>query len=106
MIAQTAPIAATGHSEVLAALQAASRKTGLDFDYLLHTAMRESSLNSQAKSKSSSASGLFQFIDQTWLGLVKQFGERYGLGGYAGAIQKSTDGKYTVASADTKAAIL
>ena len=106
MIPQTAPIAATGPTDVLAALRVASRKTGLDFDYLLHTAMRESNLNNQAKSKSSSASGLFQFIDQTWLGLVKQFGERYGLGAYAGAIQQTADGKYTVASADTKAAIL
>jgi len=106
MITQPASVVATGHSDVLAALQVASRKTGLDFDYLLNTAMRESSLNSQAKSKSSSASGLFQFIDQTWLGLIKQFGERYGLGAYAGAIQQTADGKYTVASADTRAAIL
>ena len=106
MITQPAAVTATGPSDVLAALQVASRKTGLDFDYLLHTAMRESNLNSQAKSKSSSASGLFQFIDQTWLGLIKQFGSRYGLGNYAGAIQQTADGKYTVASADTKAAIL
>ena len=106
MIAQPASATATGRNDVVAALQIASRKTGLDFDYLLNTAMRESSLNSQAKSKNSSASGLFQFIDQTWLGLVKQFGERYDLGAYAGAIQQSSDGKYTVASSDTKAAIL
>jgi hypothetical protein len=106
MITPPASVTPTGHSDVLAAIQVASRKTGLDFDYLLNTAMRESSLNSQAKSKNSSAVGLFQFIDQTWLGLVKQFGERYGLGAYAGAIQQTDDGKYMVASADTRAAIL
>src|SRR6185295_11203368 len=107
MIAQNLGSAtAVPQADVLAALRDASRKTGSDFDYLLNTAMRESSLDSQAKSKGSSASGLFQFIDQTWLGLIKRFGERYGLGDYAGAIQKTGSGQYVVASADTKAAIL
>jgi hypothetical protein len=106
MISATQSATAAGNSDVLSALRAASAKTGLDFDYLLNTAMRESSLNSQAKSKGSSASGLFQFIDQTWLGLVKRFGERYGLGSFAGAIQQNPNGHYSVASADTKAAIL
>jgi hypothetical protein len=106
MITQTQTIAGAGHSDVLAALRTASSKTGLDFNYLLHTAMRESSLNVEAKSKSSSATGLFQFIDQTWLGLVKQYGERYGLGTYANSIEQGADGRYTVASAGTKSAIL
>ena len=51
---------------IVAALTSASRSTGADFDYLLSTAMRESSLKPQAKSKTSSASGLFQFIPGTW----------------------------------------
>ena len=106
MISQIQSAAATVRTDVMAALHAASHKTGLDFDYLFNTAMRESSLNTQAKSKSSSASGLFQFIDQTWLGLVKQYGGRYGLGSYANAIQQTSDGHYVVASNDTKAAIL
>ena len=106
MISQIQSAAATVHTDVLAALRTAAHKTGLDFDYLLNTAMRESKLDTQAKSKNSSASGLFQFIDQTWLGLVKQYGERYGLGSYAGAIQKNSSGRYVVASDDTKAAIL
>ena len=106
MISQIQSAAATVRTDVMAALHAASHKTGLDFDYLFNTAMRESSLDTQAKSKSSSATGLFQFIDQTWLGLVKQYGGRYGLGSYANAIQQTSDGHYTVASNDTKAAIL
>ena len=106
MISQIQSAAAAVHTDVLAALRTAAHKTGLDFDYLLNTAMRESKLDAQAKSKSSSAAGLFQFIDQTWLGLVKQYGERYGLGSYAGAIQQTNDGHYVVASNDTKAAIL
>ena len=47
--------------------------------FLLKTATRESSLNPDAKAKSSSAAGLFQFIEQTWLGLVKSDGPRLGL---------------------------
>ena len=74
--------------------------------YLLATAQRESSLDSHAKSKSSSASGLFQFIDQTWLGLVKRFGVRHGLGVYAGAIRETGKGRFDVSSPDAKAAIL
>ena len=80
MISQIQSAAATVHTDVLAALRTAAHKTGLDFDYLLSTAMRESKLDAQAKSKSSSASGLFQFIDQTWLGLVKKFGGTLALG--------------------------
>ena len=107
MIAETAALAPQGApSEVLTALRAASAKTGSDFDYLLATAKRESSLDSDAKSKSSSASGLFQFIDQTWLGLVKRYGERHGLGAYAGAIETNSKGRLTVASPEAKAAIL
>ncbi|HEX3484551.1 MAG TPA: transglycosylase SLT domain-containing protein [Micropepsaceae bacterium] len=106
MISDVPSVTPTAHSDVLAALRAASSKTGLDFDFLLHTAMRESSLNTQAKSKTSSATGLFQFVDQTWLGLVKRFGERYGLGSYANSIQQGSDGHYAVASAQTKSAIL
>jgi hypothetical protein len=97
---------APAHADVLAALHTASVKTGSDFDYLLGTAMRESGLDSQAKSKGSSAMGLFQFIEQTWLGLVKRYGERHGLTDFAKAIHDSGNGHFTVASKETRAAIL
>ena len=107
MIAQTlSSVPPVPHADVLAALHSASRQTGSDFDYLLATATRESSLNSAAKSKGSSATGLFQFIDRTWLGLVKRFGDRHGLGQFAAAIKETPTGGYTVAADDTKAAIL
>jgi hypothetical protein len=106
MLPNTQSIVASGRTDVLAALRTASTKTGLDFNYFLTTAMRESGLNAQAKSKTSSATGLFQFVEQTWLGLVKRYGSHYGLGNYASAIQESGDGRYSVASADTKSAIL
>ena len=81
-------------ANVVAALQNAAARTGSDFNYLLGTAMRESGLKSAAQSATSSATGLFQFIDQTWLGLVKDHGAAHGLGAQANAITKGADGHY------------
>jgi len=91
---------------VVAALQRASAVTGSDFHYLLSTAMRESSLQPQAKSPTSSAAGLFQFVAQTWLGAVKEFGAKFGLGSYAAAINKGADGRYHVENAADREAVL
>jgi hypothetical protein len=90
---------------VVAALKNAAAATGSDFHYLLGTAMRESSLKSNAQSGSSSAVGLFQFVDQTWLGLVKEHGAQHGLGSYAAAITRDSDGRYH-ADAGQKQSIL
>jgi hypothetical protein len=91
---------------VVAALQRASAATGSDFHYLLGTAMRESSLKPQAQSATSSAAGLFQFVEQTWLGVVREFGAKHGLGSYAGAIGKGADGRFHVDNAADRQAIL
>ncbi|HEY0283276.1 MAG TPA: transglycosylase SLT domain-containing protein [Rhizomicrobium sp.] len=91
---------------VVAALQRASAATGSDFHYLLGTAMRESSLKPQAQSATSSAAGLFQFIEQTWLGVVKEFGAKHGLGSYAAAIGKGANGRFHVDNAADRQAIL
>ena len=98
--------AASGPSFVLAAIREASAKTGSDFDYLLRTAMRESGLKPDARSTASSATGLFQFIEQTWLGLVRKYGAKHGLGSYAAAIAQGANGRFTVNSAEARAAIL
>ena len=90
---------------VVQALQKAAAATGSDFHYLLGTAMRESSLKPNATSSSSSATGLFQFIDQTLLGLVKEHGAQHGLGNFADAITKQADGRYR-ADANAKQTIL
>src|SRR5512146_1726997 len=90
---------------IVAALKNAAAATGSDFHYLLGTAMRESSLKAGAQSTTSSAAGLFQFIDQTWLGLVKEHGAQHGLRGFADASTKGGDGRYH-ADAETKQSIL
>jgi hypothetical protein len=91
---------------VTAAIRSASRTTGAGFDYLLNTAMRESSLNPAAKAKTSSARGLYQFIESTWLAMVKEEGPKYGLGGYASAIEQGASGQYFVRDPIARSQIL
>jgi hypothetical protein len=105
MLAEAAT-AASSKSDVIAAIRQASAQTGSDFSYMLGTAMRESGLKTQAKSNSSSATGLYQFVDQTWLGLVKQHGAQFGLGSYASQISQSSDGHFHVADGADRQAIL
>jgi hypothetical protein len=80
---------------VIGAIRNAARATGAEFQYLLATAQVESGLNPTASVSSSSARGLFQFIDQTWLSTLKQAGPSLGYGGYADAIVQTPAG-YTV----------
>ena len=103
MLAEAASVAE--RSNVVAALRNAAAATGSDFHYLLGTAMRESSLKPNAQASTSSAAGLFQFVDQTWLGLVKEHGAQHGLGEFANAISKGSDGRYR-ADANAKPSIM
>jgi hypothetical protein len=78
----------------------------VDFDYLLGQAKLESGLNANAKAGTSSASGLYQFIEQSWLSVVKKHGAEHGLGWAANSIGTSSSGRLSVGDAGTKAAIL
>lgn len=107
MQAEAATSAVTGtKSQVFAAIRQAASATGADFQYLLDTASRESGLKTQAKSATSSASGLFQFVDQTWMGLVKKYGAQYGLGAYSAAISQGADGRFKADNPAERQAIL
>jgi len=81
---------------VTGAIQQASQATGTSFNYLLATAQVESGLNPQAGASTSSARGLFQFIETTWLATIKQAGAALGLGHYADAITPTASGNYEV----------
>ncbi len=100
----TAPAKPSGN--VLTALKRAANATGADFGYLLRTAMRESNLNPKAEAATSSATGLFQFIEQTWLGALRAHGADHGMQAYADAIQVGSNGRYEVADASLKQEIL
>ena len=88
------------------AIATAARATGVDFSYLLGQAKLESGLNASAKAGTSSASGLYQFIDQSWLSVVKKHGAEHGLGWAADAIGQGANGRLTVSDAGTRQAIL
>lgn len=105
MLAEAA-IATNNRSTIVAALQQAAAATGADFNYLLGTAIRESSLNPSAKAGTSSAAGLFQFVEQTWLGVVKNYGAKHGLASFASAITQGTDGRFRTSNPADRSAIL
>jgi hypothetical protein len=100
------PTAKTPDHPIARVVQQAADATGISFDYLMRTAKRESGLNPAAKAPSSSATGLFQFIEQTWLGLVKREGPNLGLQAEAEAIQQDRSGRYTVNDAQARKQIL
>lgn len=88
------------------AIASASASTGVDFKYLYHQARIESGFNASAKATTSSASGLYQFTDQTWLGVMKEHGAEHGLSWAANAITKGSNGHYYVADDTTRQEIL
>ena len=93
-------------SAVHQAIYNAASATGVDFAYLFNQARVESSLNPEAKARTSSATGLYQFIEQSWLGVVARHGEEHGLGWAASAITRGSDGRYRVADPAMRSAIL
>jgi len=92
--------------QVAGAIKQAASNSGVSFEYLLSTAKMESDFNPSAGASTSSAHGLYQFIDQTWLGTVKEAGSQLGYGQYADAITKSSSGNYSVSDPAARRAIL
>lgn len=64
---------------VRAAIARAAAATGTDFRYLLAEAALESGFDPAADARTSSAAGLFQFTEGTWLETVDRHGSRHGI---------------------------
>jgi hypothetical protein len=101
----TAGVGST-RASIAGAIKQAASNIGSSFEYLLTTAKMESDFNPKAGASTSSAHGLYQFIDQTWLGTVKEAGSQLGYGQYANAISKSASGTYSVSDPNARAAIM
>ncbi|EHL99830.1 hypothetical protein HMPREF9946_02976 [Acetobacteraceae bacterium AT-5844] len=93
-------------SHVTRALRHAADSTGVGFNVLAAKAAIESGFQTNAQAPTSSARGLFQFIDQTWLSTVQKHGANHGLGKEAAAITRSTTGRLTVADPEERNRIL
>jgi hypothetical protein len=96
----------TASSQVAGAIRQAATSTGASFNYLLATAQIESNFNPVAQATTSSAKGLYQFIDQTWLGTMKAAGRALGLDRLAASISRGEDGRFEVQDAAAKQAIM
>ena len=96
----------SSRARIAGAIKQAADTTGTSFEYMLATAKMESNFNPKAVATTSSARGLYQFIDQTWLGTVKEAGSQLGYGKYADAITRNPSGSYSVSDPDARAAIM
>jgi hypothetical protein len=96
--------AASGPVET--AIARAAERTTIDFNFLLAQAEVESAMNPSARAATSSATGLYQFIESTWLGTMKRHGHRFGLGDVADRIGLTAGGDAWVADPAERDAIL
>lgn len=93
-------------TNVTTAIAAASQKTGIDFKYLLGQAQVESGMRANARARTSSATGLYQFIEQSWLGVVKEHGDKHGMGWASDSIRQTASGRFVVSDPAARQAIL
>jgi hypothetical protein len=90
---------------LVATIVKAAKATGVDPVLLMAIADKESSFATHVKAKTSSATGLFQFIDATWLKVMRDFGAKHGMAAEAKAIV-IVDDEFTVVDAAEKTRIL
>ena len=100
------PATASAVPQITGAIRQAAQSSGISFEYLMTTAKIESNMNPAAQASTSSAKGLYQFIEQTWLGTLKGGGAAAGYGKYADAITQNADGRYEVADPAMRNAIM
>ena len=75
---------------VKSTIRQAAHASGGDFNFLLRQAEIESGLNPVAKARTSSATGLFQFTEGTWLKSLQLYGARHGLDKVSNAISSNS----------------
>ncbi len=91
---------------VVTGIRKASQSTGVDFGYLMAQAAQESSFQADARASTSSATGLYQFLDSTWLSMMRTHGAKYGFSELASRIQTDGRGGFSVPDTAQKHQIL
>lgn len=64
---------------VKSTINEAAKMAGVDATLMQSFAAVESGMNPNAKASKGSASGLFQFTDKTWRGMLSKYGSKYGI---------------------------
>jgi len=93
-------------TDIEGAIRYSAAATGVPETYLMRTAWKESSFNPLAEASTSSATGLYQVVDGTWLELMKRYGAKYGLEAEAGLIDYDRSGDPYVADSAQRRRIL
>lgn len=78
--------------DILTTVVEAAAATGVDPAYLCALAEKESTWSPDARARTSSAVGLYQFIESTWLRMVKSHGTAVGLREEAAVIEMRAAG--------------
>lgn len=73
---------------------------------LMAVADKESSFITAVQAKTSSATGLYQFIERTWLGVIRDFGAKYGLAKEAALVTNDSNDKPVITDPAERARIL
>jgi Transglycosylase SLT domain len=83
----------------------AADDTGVDPAYMMALADKESSFTPDIKASTSSAQGLFQFIERTWFEVIRDFGPRHGFQ-VAASLVETVGGQPTVPNEHLRAWVL
>ncbi|CAJ0865419.1 hypothetical protein AMST5_01764 [freshwater sediment metagenome] len=78
------------HQSIVERVVEAANKTEMDPALLMAIADKESNFHTSAKARTSSATGLFQFVEKTWMRALANFGHRYGRAEEAKAAEEGT----------------
>jgi hypothetical protein len=73
---------------------------------LMAVADKESSFVTAVQAKTSSATGLYQFIERTWLGVVRDFGAKYGMAKEAALITADGNDRPVITDPAERARVL
>ena len=73
---------------------------------LMAVADKESSFVTAVQAKTSSATGLYQFIERTWLGVVRDFGAKYGLEKEAALVTADANDRPAITDTAERARVL
>lgn len=92
--------------EMIGPITEASERTEISANYLLALAYIESSCNPKAKASTTTAAGMFQFVEQTWLMSMHQHGGKYGRFDEAKLILVNKKGRAYVTDESKKQEIL